>query len=181
MLIIGVMPTPADRRTMLSASVPVNVNVPTGPAASISSPILIRSLMCRETAPRSSRLMLSSTKSRSFAEDEIEYERIIRAPPTLNATLRNWPGTNVKARGPSPTEARRNVLTAGVSSTMRATRRRPRHFAVTGADGPAVDSIVVSGSRVTARPQRRPVLTTRAVEIRGRARYARTGPRHAGC
>ena len=32
MLTIGVMPTPAEMRTMLSASFPSNVNFPTGPA-----------------------------------------------------------------------------------------------------------------------------------------------------
>ena len=35
MLIIGVIPTPPAMRTMLSASVPVNVKRPTGPPASI--------------------------------------------------------------------------------------------------------------------------------------------------
>ena len=43
MHIKGVMPTPAEMRTTLSASVPVNVNLPTGPPASISSPTASRS------------------------------------------------------------------------------------------------------------------------------------------
>ena len=77
--------------------------------------------------------MLTSTWSRSFGDDEMEYERFIRAPPIPNATFRNWPGVNVNGRAPSPGVPRRYVFTIGVSLTMLATRRSPRHFAVNGA------------------------------------------------
>ena len=63
----------------------------------------------------------------------MEYERFILAPPIQNATLRNWPGTNVNGRKPSFDEdTRRNVFTLGVSATILATRSGPRQFAVTG-------------------------------------------------
>ena len=56
----------------VSPRFPLKVNVPTGPPASIMSPTFTRSLMWRETAPRSSRFTVRSTNSRSFGEDEME-------------------------------------------------------------------------------------------------------------
>ena len=84
--------------------------------------------MCRETAPRGSRLIVSSRYSRSVGEEEMEYERFILAPPIPNATLRNWPGTKVKGSGLPPGERRRNVFTDGVSLTMLSTRTGVRFF-----------------------------------------------------
>ena len=43
----------------------------------------------------------------------------MRAPPIQKATLRNWPGTNVKgSRTPFDTGRRRMVFTLAVSGTM---------------------------------------------------------------
>ena len=63
----------------------------------------------------------------------MEYDRFILAPPIQNATLRNWPGVNVKGRNGSLDEgSRRKVFTPGVSMTMLPTRSWPRQFAVIG-------------------------------------------------
>ena len=72
--------------------------------------------------------------------------RLILAPPIENATLRNWPGTNVKGRKRSLEGGRRrNVFTLGVSVTMFPTRRCPRQFEVTGG---AAETSVAGGARV---------------------------------
>ena len=125
--IIGVIPTPPAISThALGLVVPANTKRPAG--AETLSTLPSRQRVVQVTRRRSRRPPASprSRSSRSrVGDDAIVYERLTRLPSIVSARFRYWPATWSNGSGPPSGATRRNVLTSGVSSKIRATSSSP--------------------------------------------------------